>query len=54
MGGLQTRAEWRLPAANMPMVFQGKSPTELARQRTHAEFAAKMREWADKGAAIPE
>ena len=77
----------------MPMVFQGKSPAELARQlkdskrngfRTleeiihhiaedslvltgwnpaegrskpplgHGEFAAKMREWVKKGAAIPE
>ena len=24
--------EWHLPPANMPMVFQGKSPAELARQ----------------------
>lgn len=85
--------EWHLPPANMPMVFQGKSPADLARQlkdskrnggRTleeilhhiaedslvltgwnpadgrskpllvHAEFAAKMREWVKKGAAIPE
>ena len=84
---------WHLPPAKMPMVFQGKSPAELARQLkdpkqnggktlaeiiehvsgdklvlwgwepgngrtkpplTHAEFAAKMREWANKGAAIPE
>jgi hypothetical protein len=86
--------EWHLPPANMPMVFQGKSPAELARQLKdpkqnggktleeiihhvshdslviesgwnpaqgkskpslgHAEFASKMREWADKGAAVPE
>ncbi len=85
--------EWRLPPANMRMVFQGKSPAELARQLkdpklnggktleqiihhvaedslvltgwnpaeghakpplSHAEFAAKMREWIEKGAAIPE
>ncbi len=77
----------------MRMVFQGKSPAELARQLkdpklnggktleqiihhvaedslvltgwnpaeghakpplSHAEFAAKMREWIEKGAAIPE
>ncbi len=85
--------EWHLPPANMPMVFQGKSPAELARQLKdskrnggktleeilhhiaedslvltgwnpaegrskpplgHGEFAAKMREWVKKGAAIPE
>jgi cytochrome c5 len=85
--------EWHLPPANMPMVFQGKNPAELARQlkdskrnggRTleqiihhvaedslvltgwspaegrsrpplaHAEFVAKIREWVEKGAAIPE
>jgi mono/diheme cytochrome c family protein len=83
---------WHLPPADAPMVFQGKSPAELARQlkdpkqnggkaleqllhhaddqlvlwgwdpgdgRTkpplsHSEFAAKWREWIDKGAAIPE
>jgi mono/diheme cytochrome c family protein len=85
---------WHLPPANMRMVFQGKTPGELARQlkdprqnggktlaeiiqhvshdslvinsgwnpgdgRTlpplsHAEFARRIREWADKGAAIPE
>jgi mono/diheme cytochrome c family protein len=86
--------EWHLPPANMRMVFEGKTPAQLARQlkdpkqnggRTveqiihhvskdslvlesgwnppegratpplsHAEFARKMREWADTGAAIPE
>ena len=86
--------DWRLPPANMRMVFQGKTPAELARQLkdpkqnggktleeilkhvsedslvrqsgwspadgkskpllTHEEFAAKMREWIEKGAAIPE
>jgi len=86
--------EWHLPPANMRMVFQGKSPAELARQLkdpkqnggktleeilhhvshdslvmesgwnpaegkskpplAHAEFAAKMREWIEKGAAIPD
>jgi hypothetical protein len=85
--------EWHLPPANTPMVFQGRSPAQLARQlkdakqnggktleeiirhvaedslvlsgwnpaegRTkpplsHAEFTAKMREWIEKGAAIPE
>src|SRR3989442_2607174 len=86
--------EWRLPPANMRMVFQGKTPAELARQLkdpkqnggktlegilkhvsedslvrqsgwspadgkskpalTHEEFAAKMREWIEKGAAVPE
>jgi mono/diheme cytochrome c family protein len=84
---------WHLPPPETKMVFQGKSPAELARQlkdpklnggktleqilqhvsedklvlagwdpgegRTkpplsHAEFAAKMREWIEKGAAIPE
>jgi mono/diheme cytochrome c family protein len=84
---------WHLPPANMRMVFEGKSPAQLARQlkdpkqnggktleqilhhsahdklvawgwdpgdgRTkpplsHEEFAAKMREWIEKGAAIPE
>jgi mono/diheme cytochrome c family protein len=84
---------WRLPKAEMPLVFQGKSPAELARQLkdpkqnggksleqllqhvsedklvlggwdpgdgrtkpplTYAEFAAKVREWIEKGAAIPE
>ncbi|MCI0744124.1 MAG: hypothetical protein L0Y58_01860 [Verrucomicrobia subdivision 3 bacterium] len=85
--------EWHLPPADMPMVFEGRSPAQLARQLkdpkqnggktleeiirhvsedslvltgwnpgdgrtkpplTHGEFAQKMREWADKGAAIPE
>jgi hypothetical protein len=86
--------EWRLPPANMRMVFQGKTPAQLALQlkdpkqnggRTlqeilkhvsedslvrqsgwspadgksrpalrHGEFAAKMREWIEKGAAVPE
>jgi hypothetical protein len=85
--------KWHLPPATMRMVFQGKSPAELARQlkdpaldggrtlrqilkhvseddlvlagwdpgdgRTkpplsHAEFAAKMREWIEKGAAAPD
>jgi hypothetical protein len=84
---------WHLPPPEMPMVFQGKSPRELAEQLkdpkrnggktleqifhhiaedklvlwgwepgdgrtkpplTHAEFVQKMREWIDKGAAIPE
>ncbi|HVS40559.1 MAG TPA: hypothetical protein VMS17_33695 [Gemmataceae bacterium] len=84
---------WRLPSSAMPLVFQGKSPAELARQLkdpkqnggktleqllqhvtedklvlagwdpgdgrtkpplTHEEFAQKMREWIEKGAAIPE
>jgi len=84
---------WHLPPPEMPMVFQGRSPAELARQLkdpkrnggktleqllhhvsedklvlggwdpgdgrtkpplTHAEFAAKMHEWIEKGAAIPE
>ena len=86
--------EWHLPPANMRMVFQGKSPAELARQLkdpklnggktleeilkhvsedslvrqsgwnpadgkskpalSHEELAAKMREWIEKGAAVPE
>lgn len=84
---------WHLPKADMPLVFEGKSPHELAMQLkdpklnggktlaeilhhvtedklvlggwdpgegrtkpplTHAEFAAKMKEWIEKGAAIPE
>lgn len=84
---------WHLPPPKMPMVFQGKTPAELARQLkdpkqnggktlkeilhhvtedklvlwgwdpgngrslpplTHAEFTARMREWIEKGAAIPE
>jgi len=84
---------WHLTPADIPMVFQGRTPAQLARQiqdpqenggktleqivdhvtndglvlwgwspgdgRTtpplsHAEFAAKMKEWVAKGAAIPE
>jgi hypothetical protein len=84
--------EWHLPPANMRMVFEGKSPAELARQikdpkqnggktleqivhhsaedslvatawhpgpgrstppLSQTEFGKKMREWVDKGAAIP-
>jgi cytochrome c5 len=84
---------WHLPPPEMRMVFQGKTPGELARQLkdpkqngnrsleqllhhltedglvlggwdpgdgrtkpplTHAEFARKMREWIEKGAAEPE
>jgi cytochrome c5 len=84
--------EWHLPPTSARMVFEGKSPAELARQLkdpkqnggktleqivhhsaedslvatgwhpgpgrgtpplTQAEFGRKMREWVDKGAAIP-
>lgn len=84
---------WHLPQADMPLVFEGKSPRELAMQLkdpklnggktleqilhhvtedklvlagwdpgegrtkpplTHEEFVAKMTEWIEKGAAIPE
>jgi hypothetical protein len=83
---------WHLPPPEVPMVFEGRSPRELARQfkdrretgmtleqlvhhvtkdalvlgcwdpgegRTkpplpHAEFAARVREWVEKGAALPE
>lgn len=84
---------WHLPHPDMPLVFQGLSPAQLATQLkdpkrnggktleqlihhvsedtlvlggwnpgdgrtkpplTHAEFVAKMREWVEKGAAIPE
>lgn len=84
---------WHLPKPETPLVFQGKSPAELARQlkdpkhnggktleeilkhvtedklvlagwdpgdgrtkppMTHEEFAKKVREWIDKGAAIPD
>ena len=84
---------WHLPERDMPLVFQGKSPRELADQlkdpkrnggktleqlvehvthdklvlwgwdpgdgRTkpplsHDEFARKVREWVEKGAASPE
>jgi mono/diheme cytochrome c family protein len=81
---------WKLPSAKQKMVFQGKTPTQLAlhfkdNQYTgfknfkedllhhvefdplvvngwtygtppplsHAEFVAKVKEWIDKGAAIP-
>jgi hypothetical protein len=86
-------SNWHLPKPEMPLVFQGKSPAELARHLkdskqnggktleellhhvsedklvlggwdpgdgrtkpplTHEEFMAKMREWVQKGAAIPE
>ncbi len=85
--------EWHLPPAEMPMVFEGKSAAQLARQLkdprqnggktldeivrhsaedslvatgwnpgdgrtkaplTQAEFGRLMREWVDKGAAVPE
>ena len=85
--------DWHLPPAIMKMVFQGKTPAQLAAQfkdqkqtgktlqqmlkhveedhlvinsgwnpgdgRTtpplsHAEFAAKFREWIEKGAVIPK
>src|SRR5262245_51198002 len=84
---------WHLPPPEMRMVFEGKTPRELAEQLkdpkknggktleqilhhvtedklvlagwdpgdgrtkpplTHAEFAKKMREWVEKGAAVPE
>ena len=84
--------EWHLPPANMPMVFEGKTASELARQlkdpaqnggktldqivhhveqdslvatawnpgegrsrppMTQGEAGRKMREWVEKGAAIP-
>ncbi len=82
---------WHLPPANMKMVFEGKTPRQLAMQfkdpkvtgfknfkkdmmhhvekeplvlhswtyRTppplsHEEFVAKVKEWIDKGAAIPD
>jgi mono/diheme cytochrome c family protein len=85
--------EWHLPPANMRMVFEGKTPAQLARQLkdpkqnggktleqivhhsaedslvatgwhpgpgrstpplSQVEFGKKMREWVDKGAAVPE
>jgi hypothetical protein len=85
--------EWHLPPANMRMVFEGKTPSQLARQLkdpkqnggktleqivhhsaedslvatgwhpgpgrstpplSQVEFGKKMREWVDKGAAVPE
>ena len=83
---------WHLPPANMKMVFQGKTPAQLAAQfkdpklsgktlkellhhveedklvlggwdpgdgRTtpplsHEEFVAKVKEWIEKGAAVPD
>jgi hypothetical protein len=84
---------WHLPTAEAPLVFQGKSPAELARQLkdpkqnggktleqliehvaedklvgwgwdpgdgrgkpplTRDEFVKKVREWVEKGAAVPE
>jgi hypothetical protein len=84
---------WHLPSPEMPLVFQGRTPAELARQLkdpkqnggrtleqlyhhvatdklvlggwdpgdgrtkpplTHDEFARRIREWIDKGAAVPE
>jgi hypothetical protein len=85
--------EWHLPPLEMRMVFEGRTPAQLARQLkdpeqnggktldeivhhaaedslvatgwnpgdgrskpplTQAEFGKKMREWVEKGAAIPE
>jgi hypothetical protein len=85
--------DWRLPAAAMPMVFQGHTPATLAKQLkdpaknggksleqlldhvskdglvlrcwepgdgrsvpplSQAEFAARMKEWVETGAAIPD
>jgi mono/diheme cytochrome c family protein len=84
---------WHLPPPEMPLVFQGRTPDQLARQLkdpkqnggrtleqlyhhiatdklvlagwdpgdgrtkpplTHDEFAREIREWIDKGAAVPE
>ncbi|WP_188316080.1 hypothetical protein [Chitinophaga agrisoli] len=81
---------WRLPPEDRPMVFQGKSPRELAASfknarftgfasihqiiehvekdplvlhsftygtrppLEHGEFAAKVREWVEKGAVLPD
>jgi hypothetical protein len=84
---------WHLPTADAPLVFQGKTPAELARQLkdpkqnggktleqliehvaedklvgwgwdpgdgrakpplSRDEFVKKMREWVEKGAAVPE
>ncbi|HKX62608.1 MAG TPA: hypothetical protein VJS65_12200 [Verrucomicrobiae bacterium] len=84
---------WHMLPPETPMVFQGKTPAQLARQlkdprqnggktleqllhhitedklvlggwepgdgrtkppQSHAEFSARMREWVEKGAAIPE
>ncbi len=89
----QGNPNWHLPPPEMPLVFQGKTPGELAHQlkdrsqnggktleqiihhveedklviggwdpgegRTkpplsHAEFVAKIREWIENGAAVPE
>lgn len=85
--------KWRLPSASMPLVFQGRSPYQLALQlkdsrqnvgktleqilehvahddlvaagwdpgegrskppMSQAQFAAKMREWVEKGAFPPQ
>ena len=84
---------WQMPPANRPMVFQGKSPRELALHfknnqftgfktlndmikhvdeeglvissfnppagvtkipMSHEEFVATVKEWIDKGAAVPD
>ena len=81
---------WHLPPANLKMVFEGKSPKQLAMHfkdpkftgfktldkmiehvekeplvlnswtygtpppRSHEEFVAKVKEWIEKGAAIPD
>ena len=81
---------WHLPPANRKMVFEGKTPRQLAMgfkdpkftgfntmdkflhhieddplvkhsftygvkpPLTHEEFAAKVKEWIDKGAAVPD
>jgi hypothetical protein len=82
---------WHLPPSNMKMVFEGRTPRQLAIQfknpkstgfknfkkdmmqhvetaplvlhswtyrtpppLTHEEFVAKVKEWIDKGAAIPD
>jgi len=81
---------WHLPPANLKMVFEGKSPKQLAMHfkdskftgfktlnkmlehvekeplvlnswtygtpppLSHEEFVSKVREWIDKGAAIPD
>lgn len=83
-------ASWHLPPANLKMVFEGKSPKQLAMHfkdpkftgfktldkmiehvekeplvlnswtygtpppLSHEEFVAKVKEWIEKGAAIPD